>query len=69
MTTGTVKWFNPTKGYGFICPEEGGKDVFVHISAVEKAGLRSLNENQKVNFEVATNKGRESAVNLEVVEE
>ena len=64
MATGTVKWFNPTKGYGFIQPDNGGKDVFVHISAVEAAGWNTLNEGQKLSFEVATNKGRESAVNL-----
>ena len=52
MSTGTVKWFNGTKGYGFIQPDEGGADVFVHISAVERAGLRSLNEGQKVTYEL-----------------
>ena len=52
MPKGTVKWFNPTKGYGFVAPETGGKDVFVHISAVQKAGLRTLNEGQVLNFEV-----------------
>lgn len=66
MANGTVKWFNPTKGYGFVQPEDGGADVFVHISAVEKAGLQRLNENQKVSYELATNKGRTSAVNLKV---
>ena len=65
MPTGTVKWFNPTKGYGFIAPETGGKDVFVHISAVQKAGLRTLNEGQKVGFEVEQQQnGRAAAVNL-----
>jgi CspA family cold shock protein len=64
MATGTVKWFNPTKGYGFIEPEEGGKDVFVHISAVERAGMSSLHEGQKVNFELQTDKGKTSATNL-----
>ena len=64
MATGTVKWFNPTKGYGFITPDEGDKDVFVHISAVEKAGLVQLDEGQKVSYEIATNKGKTSAVNL-----
>lgn len=68
MATGTVKWFNPTKGYGFIAPDDGGNDVFVHISAVEKAGLPGLNEGQKLSFEVATNKGRESAADLSVVD-
>lgn len=66
MPGGTVKWFNPTKGYGFIQPEGGGKDVFVHISAVEKAGLRSLNEGQKITYDVVANRGKESAENLRV---
>jgi CspA family cold shock protein len=61
---GTVKWFNQDKGYGFIQPDDGGKDVFVHISAVEKAGLRSLNEGQKVSFEVVTERGKQAAGNL-----
>jgi CspA family cold shock protein len=64
---GTVKWFNPTKGYGFITPENGGSDVFVHISAVEKAGLKSLNENQKVEYEIQENRGKAAATNLKVV--
>lgn len=67
MATGTVKWFNPTKGYGFIQPGEGGNDVFVHISAVEKAGLQSLFEGQKVAYELATQKGKTSAVNLKLL--
>jgi cold shock protein len=58
MSTGTVKWFNPTKGYGFIQPQGGGQDVFVHISAVEKAGLSTLNEGQQVEFEVVSNRGK-----------
>ncbi|WP_284274663.1 cold-shock protein [Bradyrhizobium iriomotense] len=66
MATGIVKWFNPTKGYGFIQPDKGGKDVFVHISAVEKAGLSSLNEGAKVSYEVVTDRGKESAGNLRV---
>ena len=66
MPQGTVKWFNPTKGYGFIQPQEGGKDVFVHISAVERAGLRTLNEGQAVEYELVTNRGRTSAENLKV---
>ncbi len=66
MATGIVKWFNPTKGFGFIQPETGGADVFVHISAVEKAGLRSLNEGQKVSYELVTDKGKTSAGNLQV---
>ncbi len=65
MANGTVKWFNSTKGYGFIAPENGGADVFVHISAVEKAGLRSLNENDKVSYELVTEKGKTSAANLQ----
>jgi CspA family cold shock protein len=64
MATGTVKWFNPTKGYGFIQPQGGGRDVFVHISAVERAGLSSLNEGQVVEYEVVSNRGKESADNL-----
>ena len=64
MATGTVKWFNPTKGYGFIQPQDGGRDVFVHISAVERAGLRSLNEGQVLDYEVVSNRGKESADNL-----
>jgi CspA family cold shock protein len=59
-----VKWFNPTKGYGFIQPDSGGKDVFVHISAVEKAGLSSLNEGAKVSFDVVSNRGKDSGENL-----
>jgi CspA family cold shock protein len=68
MPTGTVKWFNPTKGYGFIQPSDGGggKDVFVHISAVERAGLSSLNDGQAVEYEIERNRGRESAVNLKI---
>jgi CspA family cold shock protein len=66
MAKGTVKWFNPTKGYGFIQPQGGGKDVFVHISAVERAGLSSLNEGQVVQYEVVSNRGKESAENLKV---
>ena len=66
MEKGTVKWFNSTKGYGFIQPDDGGKDVFVHISAVEAAGLRGLNENQKVSYEIETDRrsGKESAGQL-----
>ena len=66
MPTGNVKWFNPTKGYGFIQPQGGGRDVFVHISAVERAGLSSLNEGQAVEYEIESNRGKESAVNLKV---
>jgi CspA family cold shock protein len=66
MATGTVKWFNTQKGFGFIQPDDGGKDVFVHISAVERAGFGGLDEGQKVNFEMRRDKktGRESAVDL-----
>ena len=66
MATGTVKWFNATKGYGFIQPDAGGKDVFVHISAVERAGLSSLNEGAKVSYEIVSDRGKESAGNLRV---
>ena len=65
MATGTVKWFNPTKGFGFIEPEEGGRDVFVHISAVERAGLGTLTEGQKVSYEVVTERGKQAADNLQ----
>jgi CspA family cold shock protein len=64
VAIGTVKWFNPSKGFGFIQPDSGGKDVFVHISAVEKAGLSTLNEGAKVSYEVVANRGKESAENL-----
>ena len=66
MATGTVKWFNATKGYGFIQPQDGGKDVFVHISAVERAGLSGLNEGQQVDYELVSNRGKQSAENLKV---
>jgi CspA family cold shock protein len=66
VTTGVVKWFNATKGFGFIQPDDGSKDVFVHISAVEKAGLSSLNEGAKVSFEEVANRGKTSAENLRV---
>jgi CspA family cold shock protein len=69
MATGTVKWFNATKGFGFIQPDDGGKDAFVHISAVERAGLSNLNEGQKVEFELVTDRrsGKMSADNLKAV--
>ena len=66
MAKGTVKWFNGQKGYGFIQPAGGGKDVFVHISAVERAGLSSLNEGQAIEFEVVENRGKSSAENLKI---
>jgi CspA family cold shock protein len=66
VATGMVKWFNATKGFGFIQPHGGGKDVFVHISAVEKAGLSSLNEGAKVSYEIISDRGKESAGNLRV---
>ena len=69
MATGTVKWFNPTKGYGFIEPDDGGKDALVHISAVERAGLNGLNEGQKVSFDLEPGRdGKSSAENLKLVD-
>ena len=68
MATGTVKWFNPNKGFGFIQPEGGGKDVFVHISALEAAGLRTLNEGQRVSYEIATSRGKEAAANIKLLD-
>lgn len=67
MATGTVKWFNATKGYGFIQPDDGGKDVFVHVTAVQKAGLTGLNEGQKISYDLASDRGKASAANLKVV--
>lgn len=64
MAKGTVKWFNPNKGFGFIEPEEGGKDVFVHITAVEKSGIGNLIEGQKIEYDIQEEKGKESATNL-----
>ncbi|MBX3509167.1 cold-shock protein [Parvibaculum sp.] len=66
MATGTVKWFNTQKGYGFIQPSDGGRDVFVHISAVERAGMSTLNEGQQINYELVTERGKTSAANLSV---
>lgn len=68
MAQGTVKWFNTTKGYGFIQPQDGAKDVFVHISAVEQAGLRQLDEGQNVSYEIESNRGKDAATNLKVVD-
>ena len=65
MAIGTVKWFNPTKGFGFIEPEAGGKDVFVHISAVERAGMGTLKEGQRVSYEVVTERGKTAASELQ----
>lgn len=67
MATGKVKWFNETKGYGFITPDAGGKDVFVHISAVQKAGLQGLKDNQKISYDLADERGKTSATNLKVM--
>ena len=64
MATGTVKFFNPTKGYGFIAPSDGSKDVFVHISAVERAGMSTLNEGQRINYDVVTERGKLAASNI-----
>lgn len=67
MPTGIVKWFNATKGYGFIQPDEGGSDAFVHISALQRAGIQNLKEGQKVSFELTTEKGKTSATNLKLL--
>ena len=67
MATGTVKWFNTDKGYGFTQPDEGGKDVFVHISAVQRAGIDALQDGQKVEYEIATERGREAASDLKAL--
>ncbi len=66
MATGKVKWFNATKGYGFITPDDGGKDVFVHITAVQKAGLNDLNDGQKVSYDLSEERGKTAATNLKV---
>ena len=65
--TGTVKWFNSTKGYGFIAPDNGSKDVFIHISALTTAGLSTLDENQKIKFDITSSKGKESAAGIELI--
>jgi CspA family cold shock protein len=67
MATGTVKFFNPQKGFGFIQPQDGGKDVFVHISAVERAGMSTLNEGQKLSYEVVSERGKLAAANLQAI--
>ena len=67
MRQGTVKWFNATKGFGFIEPQDGGQDVFVHISAVEAAGLNTLNDGDKVSFETEDNRGKQAAVKISVI--
>ena len=67
MATGTVKWFNTTKGFGFITPDGGSKDVFVHISAVQAAGLQALSDNQKVSYEVMNERGKEAAGNVKLL--
>lgn len=67
MATGTVKWFNVTKGFGFIQPDEGSSDVFVHISALQSAGIPALNDGQRVSYELASNKGRTSAVDIKLI--
>jgi cold shock protein len=64
MATGTVKWFNPVKGFGFIQPSDGGRDVFVHISAVERAGMGTLTEGQRISYEVTIERGKQAATNL-----
>tara|TARA_A100001015_G_scaffold43483_1_gene47785 strand:+ start:100 stop:309 length:210 start_codon:yes stop_codon:yes gene_type:complete len=67
MLTGKVKWFNPQKGYGFISPDDGKKDIFIHISALEKSGVNTLNENDKVSYDEARNNGKVSAANIKIL--
>ena len=68
MATGKIKWFNPTKGYGFIENDAGGKDVFLHISALEEAGIDTLQEGEKIEFEIGENKGKENAINVKKIQ-
>lgn len=68
MATGTVKWFNPNKGFGFIAPDDGGNDVFVHISALERAGIDGLNDGQKVSYDVVESRGKDAADDLKLVD-
>ena len=67
MTTGKIKWFNPTKGYGFIEKEDGGKDIFLHVSALEEAGIDTLQEGEEIEFEIGENKGKENAINIKKI--
>jgi len=67
MTNGKIKWFNPTKGYGFIEKEDGGKDVFLHVSALEEAGIDTLQEGEAVSFEIGENKGKDTAINIKKI--
>ncbi|MBE7179603.1 MAG: cold-shock protein [Terriglobus roseus] len=67
MAIGSVKWFNTTKGFGFIMPDDGGKDVFVHITAVQAAGMRGLNEGQKISYEITKERGKDAATNLKPI--
>ncbi len=68
MATGTVKWFNTNKGYGFIAPDDGGKDVFVHITELEKSGIRQLDDGQKISYDVAENRGKEAAASIQLID-